>query len=897
MGSYAPAQAEPNVKQIAKAVTIKITSSSSKHGPGSGIIVNKQGDEYTILTNAHVLCGSGINVYKLKQCGAKPNYYTIYTPDARQYQAPSTTVVKIGNELDIAIVKFRSPINYPVAQFAKSLQVGNQAQVFSAGFPGSKNELKFESGKVVANVSNRLNGDSGGYTMLYDVETLPGMSGSGVFNSEGQVVAIHGRGDVFQDGTETGDVGNWRVGNKIGVNRGIPISQLKVVNNQVTAVNSNISEPSTADGFLIASFNKFVTPDPQKIASDKRTALNSVSKAISKQPNYLHAYLLRGWIYTQLQDYKKALSDLDKGVALNSNYYASYLLRSTVKTAMNDSKGASSDIDRAVQLKPDSTIALENRGVLRLSAKNTRGALEDFNRVLSIDSSSITGLVGKCNANAGLGNYQNALEDCGKVIEKFANSRSKSTALASAYSGRGIARFKRGDKKGALQDLDAAIEQDSQNPSLYINRASIRYSMGNRTEALADFKKALSLGSTDINAYLGVGLIEEEEGNIEEAISAYEKAAAVYSREGNFAGLEVVKYRMENLRKKRTLGVRTSQQASARKPKLDRAIRTDYRLAYSVDGISLPEVSFGNQSFDDAMRNTNEAEEKLRGSSSMSAFSPSGQILATGDSEGDLSVWQLQGNGQFSKVFTQNLERSIRAIAVSSNDRILAVGIGLDIVVRRLSDGQNLSYLNGHRGIVTSLVMSPDGQTLVSGSSDKTIKVWQLSDGKLLHSIQAHRATVNSVVISPDGKSIISGSTDGTIKIWRLQDGLLLRTIAPGKNPNRVNSVAISPDGKNIIGAGDSINLWTLETGKLSTTIQSEFTHSVAISPNGQTFITGDMGGKIRVWRLSDGKLLRTIDGHRSWVMSVAISPDGSTLVSSSRDRNIRIWQVDRRTK
>ena len=77
-----------------------------------------------------------------------------------------------------------------------------------------------------------------------------------------------------------------------------------------------------------------------------------------------------------------------------------------------------------------------------------------------------------------------------------------------------------------------------------------------------------------------------------------------------------------------------------------------------------------------------------------------------------------------------------------------------------------LLTLTGHTQGIHSVAISPDGQTLVSGSEDKTIKVWELSTGKLVYTLTGHEDGVRSVAISPDGQILVSGSADHTIKVW-----------------------------------------------------------------------------------------------------------------------------------
>src|SRR5207244_2179047 len=82
-----------------------------------------------------------------------------------------------------------------------------------------------------------------------------------------------------------------------------------------------------------------------------------------------------------------------------------------------------------------------------------------------------------------------------------------------------------------------------------------------------------------------------------------------------------------------------------------------------------------------------------------------------------------------------------------------------------------LYTLTGHKNAVSSVILSADGQTLISGSDDQTIKVWNLSTGKLQRTLTGHTGLVFSVALSADGQTLISGSRDQTIKVWKLSTG------------------------------------------------------------------------------------------------------------------------------
>jgi WD40 repeat protein len=219
----------------------------------------------------------------------------------------------------------------------------------------------------------------------------------------------------------------------------------------------------------------------------------------------------------------------------------------------------------------------------------------------------------------------------------------------------------------------------------------------------------------------------------------------------------------------------------------------------------------------------------------------------------------------------------------------------------------SLLYTRTHSDGVNSVAISPDGQTIASASTDKTIKIWRLQDGQLLRTLTGHDGTVGSVAISPNGQSIVSASWDGTIKVWRLRDGELLRTlknhafrsgITAQEIDNRIFSVLITPDGETIVSgnADKTIKIWRLSNGQLLRTIagHGDLVTSLAITPNGKNIVSGGHDYAIKVWRLNDGQLLRTFSSDKDPIPSfesASISPDGEILVSA-HDYTIKIWRL-----
>ncbi|HBB32602.1 MAG TPA: hypothetical protein DC064_12595 [Cyanobacteria bacterium UBA9273] len=198
--------------------------------------------------------------------------------------------------------------------------------------------------------------------------------------------------------------------------------------------------------------------------------------------------------------------------------------------------------------------------------------------------------------------------------------------------------------------------------------------------------------------------------------------------------------------------------------------------------------------------------------------------------------------------------------------------------------------LSGHTDVVRSIAISPDGQILVSGSYDKTIKLWGLRTGELHNTLTGHTSRITCIAISPDGQTLASGSYDKTIKLWELSTGKLIQTII--SRPDRVRDIAFSPNGQTLISIGEwEIKLWAVRTGKLLRILagNSDSARMVAFSPDGHTCAIGSLNGGLKLWKPLSGKLLMTFPSQFSSISALAFSPDGETLASGSSSA-IQLW-------
>ncbi len=207
--------------------------------------------------------------------------------------------------------------------------------------------------------------------------------------------------------------------------------------------------------------------------------------------------------------------------------------------------------------------------------------------------------------------------------------------------------------------------------------------------------------------------------------------------------------------------------------------------------------------------------------------------------------------------------------------------------------------LKGHTNVVWCAISSHDGQTLISSSGDKTIKVWNLLTGKLQRTLTGNSEQVLSIALSPNDHTLVSSSynTSQAINVWDLPTGIR-RSLAD--DSHHVWSVAISPDGQNLVSSNGSgsINVWNMLDSKLYYHLLGHLdtVWSVAISPDSQMIASASSDKTIRLWDLRTRELLHTFTGHSDRVRSVAFSPDGQVMASGSWDKSIKIWNLQTKT-
>ncbi|MBX9256677.1 serine protease [Desmonostoc muscorum CCALA 125] len=472
---FATALSSTEVGKIAKAITVLI---DNKNGSGTGVIIQRKDNTYTVITAKHVI-----------ETQAK---YEIVTPDNQRYQLNYDTVKKLP-EVDLAVVQFTSNQNYTVAKIGNSNATTEGTTAYVAGFPQataaiSSTIYNFTDGRITANASKPLRD---GYALVYSNVTLPGMSGGPVLNDKGELVGIHGRGDEAD--IETSKINSTVAYVKSGFNLGIPINTFLRLSTQA-GVDLGVTPPSIptakapkADDFYIQGGDKYDK-------GDFKGAIADYTKAISLNPKYLNAYNNRGLARYNLGDFQGAIDDFNQALKINSQDADSYNNRGLARSALGDRKSAIADYNRAIEINPNYLFAYNNRGIARNSLDDSKSAIADFNQALKINPNYAEAYTGR-----GISYYQ--LGDKQKAIADFTTALRINPNLAPPYASRAIARFDLGDKKGAITDFNQALRLNPNFAPAYTGRGIARYQLGDKQGAIADLQKAANLnleqGKTD----------------------------------------------------------------------------------------------------------------------------------------------------------------------------------------------------------------------------------------------------------------------------------------------------------------------------------------------------------------------------------------------------------------
>jgi WD40 repeat protein len=285
-------------------------------------------------------------------------------------------------------------------------------------------------------------------------------------------------------------------------------------------------------------------------------------------------------------------------------------------------------------------------------------------------------------------------------------------------------------------------------------------------------------------------------------------------------------------------------------------------------------------------------------------FSPDGQVLAAGGTDGAIQLWDPAAKRL---IGTVPAHRGASAATFSPDGSLLATmgqEDGTVAVWDLTSRPAALRHkLPGFRRPRARALFTPDGETLIAGYEDDTVRLWDLRSGR--HTPPAYRTipirAAGPMAVSADGGTLAvcaAGPGGGVVTLWNIRSRNATRLpVSLPPAGGLVETVAFSPDGRLLATGSGSLILWDARTGSPLRTLgrHEGMIVSVAFSPNGRLLASSGLEGTIRLWNPGTPGTLATLRGHTGRIASIAFSPRGEVIASASRDGTVRLWDTDLR--
>jgi WD40 repeat protein/serine/threonine protein kinase len=240
---------------------------------------------------------------------------------------------------------------------------------------------------------------------------------------------------------------------------------------------------------------------------------------------------------------------------------------------------------------------------------------------------------------------------------------------------------------------------------------------------------------------------------------------------------------------------------------------------------------------------------------------------------------------------------AIRPKAAPSGDASRSDVLKKEVMQPKAERVGEIRRFEGHEGEIIQVALSRDGRLALSGSADRTARLWDVASGKELKKLEGHFGQVDAVAFSPDGSRVLTAGEDHRLRLCDVASGKILRRFRG--HTAHVTGVAFAPDGRRALSSSldHTLLLWDLGISKPLRTFEGHTSgvQTVAYAPDGHRAVSGGLDLTVRIWDVDALRELRKLKGHFAPVRAVAYSTDGRRLLSGAGDGDgtLRLWESE----
>eukprot|EP00760_Papus_ankaliazontas_P003269 PhM_4_TR11525/c0_g1_i1/m.92856/K17914/KIF13; kinesin family member 13 len=334
-------------------------------------------------------------------------------------------------------------------------------------------------------------------------------------------------------------------------------------------------------------------------------------------------------------------------------------------------------------------------------------------------------------------------------------------------------------------------------------------------------------------------------------------------------------------------------------PSLDMAVVHGARKGAGVPSTLTPGMSLSGGADADDMTDYTDVEERSERMSGVGRMSADASTPYTTRNTGRMTPRVATARTASTKELRNTLSghsAPVYCCAISPNgERVVSGSRDRTTRVWDVKRGVEVLCMHDHNGMVLSVDINQAGNLIVTSSDDRTVKVWDAVTGDRIRTMRGHSDKVYGARFSNSGEEVVTASCDRTLKVWQTDSGRKLVTLRG--HTSAVFAAVFSAKGDQIVSVSDdrTVRLWSWKEQQCVKVLEGHAATiwGVAYAPDDQHVATASMDGTVKIWSLRLGVSLRTLRGHTAPVHDVLYIDNGTKLVSTGRDRTIRLWDAE----